>query len=93
MIFLDKKTYMAPISPWFYTNMPGFGKNWLWQGGTLWYDRWTQLSALTQVGKDSWPGQPEYLQIISWNDYGEVSHIPSQWSCHFFQFHPCAFGN
>lgn len=73
MIFLNKtRTYMAPVSPWFYTNMPGFDKNWLWQGGTLWYERFNQLSILTKVGKDSWPNQPEYLQIISWNDYGEV---------------------
>lgn len=24
---------MMPVSPWFYTNMPGFDKNWLWRGG------------------------------------------------------------
>lgn len=23
-----KKTYMMPVSPWFYTNLPGFDKNW-----------------------------------------------------------------
>jgi hypothetical protein len=29
--FLKGKPYMAPASPWFYTNLPGFdGKNWLW---------------------------------------------------------------
>lgn len=27
------KAYMMPVSPWFYTNMPGFDKNWLWRGG------------------------------------------------------------
>jgi glycosyl hydrolase family 71 len=37
--FLDGKPYMMPVSPWFYTNMPGFRKNWLWRGDDLWYDR------------------------------------------------------
>lgn len=33
--FLERagnKPYMMPVSPWFYTNMPGFDKNWLWRG-------------------------------------------------------------
>ena len=35
--FLKGKLYMMPVSPWFYTNMPGFdGKNWLWRGDSLW---------------------------------------------------------
>lgn len=24
--------YMMPVSPWFFTNMPGYKKNWLWRG-------------------------------------------------------------
>lgn len=24
-------SYMMPVSPWFYTNMPGYDKNWKWQ--------------------------------------------------------------
>ncbi|KAF7624815.1 hypothetical protein AFLA_001697 [Aspergillus flavus NRRL3357] len=28
------KAYMMPVSPWFYTNMPGYNKNWLWRGMT-----------------------------------------------------------
>jgi hypothetical protein len=23
------KAYMMPVSPWFYTNLPGYDKNWL----------------------------------------------------------------
>lgn len=62
--FLGGKPYMMPVSPWFFTNMPGFaGKNWLWRGDDLWHDRWQQIFAL----------MPEFIQIISWNDYG-VSH-------------------
>jgi hypothetical protein len=35
--------YMMPVSPWFYTNLPGYGKNWLWRGDDLWYDRWEEV--------------------------------------------------
>ncbi|KAF2647967.1 carbohydrate-binding module family 24 protein [Lophiostoma macrostomum CBS 122681] len=76
--FLDKidcrggKPYMMPVSPWFYTrivltaaDLPGYDKNWLWRGDSLWFDRWTH----------AWTVQPEYVQIISWNDYGESHHI------------------
>ncbi|KAK2770419.1 alpha-glucanase [Colletotrichum kahawae] len=40
---LGGKPYMSPVSPWFYTNMPGFSKNWLWRGDHAWYDRWVQV--------------------------------------------------
>lgn len=62
---LGSKPYMMPVSPWFYTNLPGYNKNWLWRGDHLWYDRWVQVNAL----------MPEWVQIISWNDYGESHHI------------------
>ena len=25
----SEKPYMMPVSPWFYTNLPGYDKNWL----------------------------------------------------------------
>lgn len=62
---LDGKAYMMPVSPWFYTNLPGYSKNWLWRGDHLWFDRWIQVNTL----------MPEFVQIISWNDYGESHHI------------------
>ncbi|KAM7212852.1 Glycosyl hydrolase family 71 domain containing protein [Rhypophila decipiens] len=62
---LGSAPYMMPVAPWFYTNMPGFRKNWLWRGDSLWFDRWVQVMTL----------QPDYVQIISWNDYGECHHI------------------
>jgi hypothetical protein len=49
------KPYMMPVSPWFYTNMPGYNKNWLWQGDDFWYQRWMQV----------WYLQPEFVEIIS----------------------------
>ncbi|KAF7590107.1 hypothetical protein BBP40_003263 [Aspergillus hancockii] len=45
--------------------MPGYDKNWLWRGGDTWYQRWQQI----------WYLQPEFVQIISWNDYGESHYI------------------
>ncbi|RAH87503.1 hypothetical protein BO86DRAFT_300109 [Aspergillus japonicus CBS 114.51] len=63
--FLDGKPYMMPVSPWFFTNMPGYNKNWLWRGDDLWYDRWEQAMYLA----------PEFIEIISWNDFGESHYI------------------
>ncbi|CAI0649773.1 unnamed protein product [Colletotrichum noveboracense] len=63
--YLGGKPYMMPISPWFYTNLPGYNKNWLWRGDHIWGDRWFQAS---------W-WQPEFIEIISWNDYGESHYI------------------
>lgn len=65
--FLGGKSYMMPISPWFYTNMPGFRKNWMWRGDDLWFDRWQQVLSIDP--------QPEYLEIITWNDWGESHYI------------------
>ncbi|KAF9874560.1 glycosyl hydrolase family 71 [Colletotrichum karsti] len=62
---LKGKPYMMPVSPWFYTNLPGYKKNWVWRGDDLWYDRWAQVLDI----------KPEFVQIISWNDYGESHHI------------------
>lgn len=58
---------MIGASPWFYTNMPGYSKNWMWPVNTmtLWPQRWNQILALDP--------QPEYVEVISWNDFGEVS--------------------
>ena len=63
--FLGGKPYMMPVSPWFFTNLPGFDKNWLWRGDDLWFDRWEQVQMV----------QPEFVQIISWNDFGEAHYI------------------
>ncbi|KAK1988336.1 family 71 glycosyl hydrolase [Colletotrichum cereale] len=62
---LKGKPYMMPVSPWFYTNLPGYNKNWVWRGDDLWFDRWTQVMEI----------MPTFVQIISWNDYGESHHI------------------
>ncbi|PKY06393.1 glycoside hydrolase [Aspergillus campestris IBT 28561] len=62
---LDGRSYMMPVSPWFYTNLPGFDKNWVWRGDNLWHDRWQQVFQL----------QPDFVQINTWNDFGESHYI------------------
>lgn len=64
---LNGKPYMMPVSPWFYTNLPGYSKNWVWRGDDLWFDRWQQILSIDNP--------PDYVQIISWNDYGESHYI------------------
>ncbi|KAE8351746.1 glycosyl hydrolase family 71-domain-containing protein [Aspergillus coremiiformis] len=62
---LSGKPYMMPVSPWFYTNLPQWEKNWLWRGDDLWHHRWKQVIEL----------QPPLVQILTWNDYGEAHYI------------------
>lgn len=70
---LGSKPYMMPVSPWFFTNLPGYGKNWLWRGDDLWSDRWNQVMSV----------QPDFVEILTWNDWGESHYIapldPSQY--------------
>ena len=47
------KVYMMPIAPWFYTDLPQWGKNWLWRGDDLWYERWQQAIEL----------QPQMIEV------------------------------
>ena len=53
------------VSPWFYTDLPQYDKNWYFASDSLWYDRWQQVIAL----------QPDLVEIITWNDFGESSYI------------------
>ncbi|KAI9679625.1 MAG: hypothetical protein M1829_001587 [Trizodia sp. TS-e1964] len=62
---LQGKPYMMGVSPGFYTNLPAYGKNWVWRGDDLWYDRWQQVISL----------QPALVEIITWNDFGESHYI------------------
>lgn len=54
MSAITGKPYMMPVSPWFYTNLPQWNKNWLWRGDSLWHDRWAQAielrPAIVEVG-------------------------------------------
>jgi hypothetical protein len=65
---LGGKPYMAPVSPWFFTHFGAevdYSKNWMFPGDFLWYDRWVEILQL----------QPRFLEIVTWNDYGESHYI------------------
>ncbi|KAL8881909.1 MAG: hypothetical protein Q9198_000984 [Flavoplaca austrocitrina] len=65
---LGGKPYMAPVSPWFFTHYGpevSYSKNWVFPSDLLWYERWTEI---LQLG-------PQYVEIITWNDYGESHYI------------------
>jgi glucan endo-1,3-alpha-glucosidase len=63
------KTYMAPLAPWFYTHVWGSGwsKNWIFGSETLLPERWQQIVSL----------QPDFVEIVTWNDYSESSYMCS----------------
>ncbi|KAJ7068693.1 glycoside hydrolase [Mycena amicta] len=55
--------YMMPVSPWFSTH---FGsKNWVFIAEQLITDRWPQVLSI----------QPELVELVTWNDYGESHYI------------------
>ncbi|KAK7039500.1 glycosyl hydrolase family 71-domain-containing protein [Favolaschia claudopus] len=55
--------YMMPVSPWFSTH---FGsKNWVFIAEQLITDRWPQVLSI----------QPELVEIVTWNDFGESHYI------------------
>lgn len=62
---LNGKLYMMGVSPYFYTNLPQFNKNWYSTSDSLWFTRWEQAIELL----------PDHVQIITWNDFGESSYI------------------
>jgi len=59
------KIYMAPIAPWFFTHLPAFSKNYIYECQTLWYDRWTELLSVN----------PDLIEIVTWNDWGESHYV------------------
>ncbi|KAE8393893.1 glycoside hydrolase [Aspergillus alliaceus] len=60
---LAGNTYMAPVSPWFSTHFNS--KNWVFICEDLPTLRWEQMLRL----------QPQLVEIVSWNDYGESHYI------------------
>ncbi|KAH7106236.1 glycosyl hydrolase family 71-domain-containing protein [Auriculariales sp. MPI-PUGE-AT-0066] len=65
---LGSKPYLAPVSPWFFTHYGpevDYSKNWMFPSDTLWYDRWQHILALA----------PRFIEIVTWNDYGESHYI------------------
>ncbi|KAK7063369.1 glycoside hydrolase [Favolaschia claudopus] len=64
---LGGSPYMAGVSPWFFTHYDPqtFNKNWLYLSDTLLIDRWNEILNL----------QPQLVELISWNDFGESHYI------------------
>lgn len=62
---LGSKHFMMGISPWFYTKLPAYNKAWVWRGDDMWHDRWEQIDQV----------EPDLVQIVTWNDYGESHYI------------------
>ncbi|KAJ5873669.1 uncharacterized protein N7473_013228 [Penicillium subrubescens] len=72
---LDGKAYIAPVSPWFFTHFGSevpYSKNWVFPGDLLWYDRWKRILAMG----------PRFIEIVTWNDYGESHYIGPLSSSH-----------
>ncbi|PLB45533.1 alpha-1,3-glucanase/mutanase [Aspergillus steynii IBT 23096] len=65
---LKGKPYIAPASGWFFTHFGGevpYSKNWVFPGDLLWYNRWQEILNLG----------PRFIEIVTWNDYGESHYI------------------
>ncbi|KAK3316629.1 putative alpha-1,3-glucanase/mutanase [Apodospora peruviana] len=66
--WLGGKPYIAPVSPWFSTHYGtevSYSKNWVMPGDLVWFNRWNEILK----------SSPPYLEIVSWNDYGESHYI------------------
>lgn len=63
------KAFMMGVSPWFFTDLPGYGKAWVWRGDDMWHSRWEQVLEV----------KPSFVEIVTWNDYGESHYIGPIW--------------
>ncbi|PCH40092.1 glycoside hydrolase family 71 protein [Wolfiporia cocos MD-104 SS10] len=66
----ETKTYIATVSPWFYTHYgpDSFNKNWIYLADYWLYNkRWETLVA----NRDN----VDVVEIVTWNDYGESHYI------------------
>ncbi|KAH9856724.1 glycoside hydrolase family 71 protein [Lenzites betulinus] len=66
---LEGRTFMAAVSPWFFTHYgaDSWNKNWIHRGEDLYVRRWQQL---IEARHDI-----DIVQVISWNDYGESHYV------------------
>jgi hypothetical protein len=64
-IFADWK---IAVSPWFSTHFGSevsYSKNWVFPSDLLWYNRWREILQES----------PRFVEIITWNDYGESHYV------------------
>ncbi|PVG00439.1 hypothetical protein CPB86DRAFT_824436 [Serendipita vermifera] len=67
---LVDNTYIAPVSPWFFTHYgpDTWNKNWIYRADDwLYARRWEELVEMRD--------QIDIVEIITWNDYGESHYI------------------
>ncbi|KKK20681.1 hypothetical protein ARAM_000352 [Aspergillus rambellii] len=65
---LGDSNYIAPVSPWFSTHFGpevSYSKNWVFPSDILWFERWNEILQL----------KPRFIEVVSWNDYGESHYI------------------
>lgn len=59
---------LIAVSPWFSTHYGqevSYAKNWVFGDELLWYNRWNEVLKLQQ----------QYIELITWNDYGESHYL------------------
>ena len=61
------KSFMANVSPWFFTHFDNTVKNMIFHSEGLWQQRWTDIVNLR--------ADIDFVQITSWNDFGESHYI------------------
>ncbi|TRM56732.1 glycoside hydrolase family 71 protein [Schizophyllum amplum] len=72
---LGGKPLIAPLSPWFFTHFGpevSYSKNWVFPSDMLIYRRWMDILAT----------QPQFVEMITWNDYGESHYMGPLSSSH-----------
>lgn len=73
--WLESLSYIAPVSPWFSTHYGpevSYSKNFVFPSDFLWFNRWNEILATS----------PEFVEMITWNDYGESHYIGPLSSLH-----------
>ncbi|KAK2465337.1 hypothetical protein APHAL10511_002691 [Amanita phalloides] len=66
----ERRAYMAPVSPWFFTHYgpDSYNKNFVYLSDYwLYLKRWESLIAARD--------QVDFVELISWNDYGESHYV------------------
>ena len=61
-------TSCLAVSPWFSTHFGPevpYSKNWVFPSDLLWFNRWTEVLTMG----------PPFIEIVTWNDYGESHYI------------------
>lgn len=61
-------TDCVAVSAWFSTHFDGdvpYSKNWVFPSNLLWFNRWKEVLEL----------RPRFVEVITWNDYGESHYV------------------